>query len=116
MSKKEILLNKFISKKPKELWKEVRRIEGSITSSKSIDGHSNPHDVVKIFDSKYRTAYDSSDSQGNLVPLFPGLNNTTITFSVKDVDNAIMRLKSAVGPEDMHTKLLINAGPCFRNL
>ena len=116
MLKKEILLSKFISKKPKEFWKEVRRIKGSITNSKCIDGHSNPHDVVKIFDSKYRTVLDNSDSQTNLVPFVTALNNTTIVFSVKDVDNAIMRLKSAVGHDDIHTKLLINAGPCFRNL
>ena len=59
--KNEIFLNKFISEKPKEIWKEVRKIKGNITSSKCIDGHSNPHDVVKIFNSKYRPVLDKSD-------------------------------------------------------
>ena len=68
MFKKEILLNKFILKKNKEFWKEVRRFKGSITKSRYIDGHSNPHDFVEFFDSKYRTTLDNSDSQTNLVP------------------------------------------------
>ena len=37
--KKENLLNKFISKKTKEFWKEVRRNKDNITNGKSIDGH-----------------------------------------------------------------------------
>ena len=116
MLKKEILLSRFISIKPQKNWEEVRRIKGSIINSKYTDGHSNLHDVVKIFDCKYRTVLDNSDSQTNLVPFVTALNNTTIVFSVRDVDKAIMRLKSAVGHDDIHTKLLINAGPCFRNL
>ena len=33
MLKKEILLKKFIFKKPKEFWKEVRKIEACMTNS-----------------------------------------------------------------------------------
>ena len=116
MLKKEILLNKFTSKKPKDFWKEVRRNKCSVANSKCIHGHSNPHDVVKIFDNKYRTVLDNSESQINLVLFVPALNNTTTHFSVKDVDNAIMQEKSALGDVDIHTKLLINAGACFPNL
>ena len=83
MLKKGVLLNKFISKKPKEFWNEVRRIKGSITNSKSVDGHSNPHDVVKIVDSKFRTVQDNSESQTNLVPFVNALNNTPFVFQLK---------------------------------
>ena len=116
MFKKEILLNDFISKKTMEFQKDVRRIKDDITNSKCKDGHLILHDVVKTFDSKYRTVLDNSDSQTSLVLLVPVQNNITITFSVKYIDNAIMRLKSTVGHNDIHTKLLIDAGPCFRNL
>ena len=58
---------------------------------------------------------DNSHSQTNPVPSDPALNTSAITFSVKDVDNAIMRQKSTNVHDGIHTNHLINAGPCFRN-
>ena len=72
--------------------------------------------LAKFFDSKYRSVLDNSDSQTNLVPFILVLNSTAISFSDKDVDNAIMRLKSAIGHDGIHTRLFINAGLCFRKL
>ena len=72
-----------LSIKNKELWKEVGMIKGSITNSKCIDGHSNPHDVVNNLYSKFRTVLINSDSHTNLVLLVPALNNTTIIFFSK---------------------------------
>ena len=79
LKRKSYLANLFV-KKPNNFGKKIRRIKGSITNSKGIDGHSNPHDVVKIFDSKYLTVLDNSDSLKNLVPFVTALNNTTIVF------------------------------------
>ena len=87
-----------------------------MTNSNCVDGHSNQHDIVENFISKHRTILDSSGSQSNLVLIVPALNNNTITISARDVDNANKRLKSAIGHDDIHSKLLINSGLCFRNL
>ena len=116
MLRKEILLKKLICKNHKEFWKEVRRIKGNITNSKSIEGQSNPSDVVKIFDTKYRTALDNSESQTNQASSDPAQKGVQSLFSVKDINKAIMRLKSTNGHNGIHTNYLINAGSCFRNL
>ena len=68
------------------------------------------------FYSKYCTVLDNTDSQTNLFPFVSALNDTIIDFSVRDVDNATMWLKSAVRRDDIHAKLLIHAGPCLWNL
>ena len=109
MLKNDILLNKFISKQPKEFWSEVRRIEGPINNTKRTDGHSNPSDIFKNFDSKYRTILYTSESQTNPLPSVPALNSTTNTFLVNNFDNAIMRLKSTNTHNKIHTNHLNNA-------
>ena len=68
--------------------------------------------LSKFVDSKYRTVLDNSASQTNLVPFATTLNNTTFVFQLK----MSTMLKSAVEHDDIHTKLLINICPCFRNL
>ena len=59
---------------------------------------------------------DKSESQTNPVPSDLAPNTSAITFSVKDIGNAIMPLKSLNGHDDIHTNQLINTGPCFSNL
>ena len=49
-----------------------------------------PRDVAKFFESRYRTELDNSESQINLDPFVPALNNTTKTFLVKDAGNALL--------------------------
>ena len=58
-------------------------IKGSITNNKSVDGHSNPSDVIKILDIKLWAVLDNCESQTNPVPSDSALNTSTITFSVK---------------------------------
>ena len=59
---------------------------------------------------------DNSESETNHVPSDPALNTSTITVSVKDIDDAVMRLETTNGYDGIHTSHLISAGLCFRNL
>ena len=73
----------------------MRRNKACLTNSKSIDEHSNPRDVIKNFDSKYRAVLDKCEAQTNSVPSVSALNTATLTFSVKYVENPFMGLNSA---------------------
>ena len=95
--KKEILLTKFKNKHSKHFWKEVRKMKGSVAPSRCIDGTSDIHDVVKIFDEKYSKILNNSECQTLTVRDDPKRFLSPFSISLRELDIAINRLKPGKG-------------------
>ena len=114
--RKELLLSKFKSNNSKSFYKEVRKIKGTVTNSRCIDGTCDTNEIVNIFNEKYKSILDNPQCQATHTVPRPRSNVSPLRFTLPELDMAISRLNPGRGADFVHVTQLKNAGPCFRNL
>ena len=114
--KKELPLSKFRSNNSISLHNEGRKIKGTVTNSRSIDGTCDSNEIVIIFNYKYKSILDNPQCQATHTVPRPSSNVSPLRFTLPELDTAISRLNPSRGADFVYVTQLKNAGPCFRNL
>ena len=121
--RKENLLAKLNSTKKSLFWNEVRKIKGKNSNSLAyIDGKSDPNEVAKLFDTKYKKILNDPascvkpcDNSHSLLYNNFDENLSVPLISMNDVTTAIDKINLGLGWDKIHANHLKFAGPIFKN-
>ena len=118
--KKRFLAQDFTERSKQKFWKRVKQMVPKKTNVQScIDGLTNENDIAEMFSKNYRLILDDSDSQAYSNEGFsdnvPDTENSRIYFQM-NIDEAISKLNSVIGWDNIYSCHLKYAGDSFRSL
>ena len=116
--RKQALLEKFRCSNKNIFCKEIKKLnKNKENKSPLIDDESDPRAIAAIFDNKYKKVLKSIESQtvSGFEEYDLDIPQNIHFFSNKDLNDAILRVKSGCGWDGIHSNHLKYSGPVFRN-
>ena len=113
-----MLLDKFRCSNKNIFCKEIKKLNKNKENKLPlIDDETDPRAIAAIFYNKYKKVLKSNESQtvsGSEEYYYDSSQNFHF-FSNKDLNDAILRVKSGCGWDGIHSSHLKYSGPVFRN-